>query len=340
VLITGGASGHGATSNRALLWDFKTGAFTSLPNKLSAARQKHRAILLHDGNVLIEGGNGNNDNRIDAAELFNAETGTFSISNISADQADLREPFLTGSIPANDAREVAVDAFVGILFSKQLRVETINAETLVLNGPEGTLRTRVVPAENGKLAFITPIDRLLPGVTYTISVSGIIDAGNQTITPASVSFTTKGEPENGNTLDSDDWIPDEGNLHGNWRSKFKDSQWRSLPPLQAKEGETALAGQTLMLDGKPLDNVTLRIGNSTAQSDNTGRFLLTDIPSGHQVLTIDGRTANRNRSVYGIFRVGVEIKQGKTTALEYTIWMSKLDVARAKKFLHQLRRAP
>jgi len=328
VLITGGLLANGATSNHALLWDFKTGAFTSLTNKLSTGRQKHRAILLHDGNVLIEGGNGNDGKRVDVAELFNAEAGTFSFSNISADQADLRDPLLTASFPVNGARDVPVDAFAGLLFSKQLRVETINSETLILTGPEGTVRTKVIPAEAGKLAFVTPLEALLPGVTYTINLSGVVDAGNQTITPASVSFTTKGESKT--DVDAEDWVPDEGNLHGSWRSKFKDSQWRSLPPLQAREGETALAGQALMLDGKPLDNVTLRIGGNTTVTDNTGRFLLTGIPSGHQVLMIDGRTANRNRRTYGIFRVGVQINEGKTTALEYTIWMSKLDLTRAK----------
>ena len=331
VLITGGSVGQGAMSDKSLLWDFKTGSFTTLSSKLSTPRHKHRAILLHDGNVLIEGGDGDDGKRVDVPELYNADAKTFSLSSISADQADLREPILTASLPANNARDVPVDAFAGLLFSKQLRVETINADTLILSGPEGTVKTKVIPAESGKLAFITPAEPLLPAVTYTINVSGIVDANNQIITPASLSFTTKGEPENDTSgVDSEDWIPDEGNLHGSWRSKFKDSQWRSLPPLQAKEGETALAGQTLMLDGKPLDNVTLRIGNNTALTDNTGRFLLTGIPSGHQVLTIDGRTANRNRRTYGIFRVGVQITSGKTTALEYTIWMSKLDLARAK----------
>ena len=330
VLITGGTQGRGSTSGKAMLWDFKTGAFSSLSNRLSNARQKHRAILLHDGNVLIEGGNGNDDKRIDVAELYNAATGTFSLSNISADQADLREAFLTASLPTNNAREVPVDTFVGLLFSKQVRVETITSDTVVMTGPEGTVKTKVVPAENGKLAFVTPTEALFPGVDYTINISGVVDSGNQTITPASVSFTTKGEPENNGGADREDWIPDEGNLHGSWKSKFKDSEWRSLPPLQAEEGETALAGQTLMLDGKPLDRVTLRVGNSTVLTDNTGRFLLTGIPSGHQVLTIDGRSANRNGRSYGIFRVGVDVKQGKTTALEYTIWMSKLDQARAK----------
>ena len=176
VLITGGLLGHGATSNQALLWDFKTGGFTFLTNKLSNARHKHRAILLHDGNVLIEGGNGNDGKRVDVAELFNAETGTFSFSNISPDQADLREPLLTASIPVNGAGDVPVDAFAGLLFSKQLRVETINSETLILTGPEGAVKTKVIPAENGKLAFVTPLEALLPGVTYTINISGVVDA--------------------------------------------------------------------------------------------------------------------------------------------------------------------
>lgn len=331
VLITGGSVGHGATSDKVLLWDFKSGEFSALPNKLSAGRQKHRAILLHDGNVLISGGNGDDGNPIEITELYNADAGAFSISSISADQADLRDPFLTASLPIDGASKVPVDAFAGLLFSKPLRVETINSETLILTGPEGTVNARVIPAENGKLAFVTPAAPLLPGVTYTINISGIVDASNQIVAPTSVSFTTKGAPEaDNNGVEGEEWIPDEGNLHGSWRSNFNDSQWRSLPPLQAEAGETALAGQALTLDGKPLNNVTLRIGQNTALTDNTGRFLLTGIPSGHQVLTIDGRTANRNRRIYGIFRVGVPIKQGKTTALEYTIWMSKLDLARAK----------
>ena len=330
VLITGGSLGEGKTSSDALLWDFKSGVYTALSSKLSSARQKHRAILLHDGNVLIEGGNGSDAGApIAATELYNTEAGSLSFSSISADQADLRDPFVSASLPNNGATDVPVTAFAGLLFSKKLRVETINSDTLTLSGPEGAIRTQVIPAENGKLAFLTPLTSLLPGVTYTISVSGATDTDNRIITPASVSFTTKSDANN-DTVDSDDWVPDTNNLHGSWKSKFKDSQWRSLANLQASEGETALAGQALTLDGKPLSNVTLRIGSNSATTDNTGRFLLTDISSGRQVLTIDGRTANRNRRTYGLFRVGVDILEGKTTALEYTIWMTKLDSARAQ----------
>jgi len=326
VLITGGSSAQAGASSKALLWDFKTKTFRTLPARLSGSREKHKVTLLQDGNVLIEGGVDDHGNRVPAAELFNAEVGGFNFSNISSEQMDQSAPFLAGSLPANGAADVPVDTYVALRFSKQLRVETLNPETLILMGPEGTLETKVVPAETGRLAFVAPKAPLLPGITYTITVAGAIDESGGTIAPATSTFTTKKSPGPvSETPDTDNWLPDENNFHGNWQRKHKDSPWRSLPLLQAEKGATALAGQVLTLDGKPLDNVTLRIGERAVQTDNTGRFLLSTISAGHQVMVIDGRSASRNKKVYGIFRVGVDIENGKTNPLGYTIWMPKLD---------------
>ncbi|HYY56318.1 MAG TPA: hypothetical protein VE842_03245 [Pyrinomonadaceae bacterium] len=41
--------------------------------------------------------------------------------------------------------------------------------------------------------------------------------------------------------DADEWIPDESNLQGNWRSRQPDSPHAQLPPLKAGPGVTALA---------------------------------------------------------------------------------------------------
>jgi RHS repeat-associated protein len=90
-----------------------------------------------------------------------------------------------------------------------------------------------------------------------------------------------------------------------------------------------LAGQVLSLNGKPLAHVTLTIGNKRVQSDNTGRFLLTDVPAGHQVLGIDGSTANRAGVTYGFFEYGAELKAKVTNTLSFTIWMPVLDTAHA-----------
>jgi RHS repeat-associated protein len=328
VLIIGGSSARVDTLSEALLWDFKTRNFRTLPGTLSIPRQKHTATLLYDGNVLIEGGVDAESNAVNTAELYSTEAGQFIFSSISSAQADQGSPFLAASLPTDGAADVPVDTFVALRFSKSLRVETVNSDALILNGPEGTIETKVVPAENGRLAFVTPKAALLPGVAYTISVAKAAEGDGKTITPAAITFTTKrdSDPEDGVGVD---WVPDEANLHGNWRSDFKKSEWQSLPNLQAGEHVTALAGQALTLDGKPLDSVTLRIGENSAQTNSTGRFLLPSIQAGHQVLIIDGRTASRNRKTYGIFRVGVDIKEGQTNPLGYTVWMPKLDTAHA-----------
>jgi hypothetical protein len=84
-----------------------------------------------------------------------------------------------------------------------------------------------------------------------------------------------------------------------------------------------------ILDGVPLKGVTLRIDNQTAKTDGTGRFLLGDISAGHHAMVIDGRTANNQKAVYGVYEVGVDVIAGRTTALDYTIWMTELDSAHA-----------
>ncbi|MEN3328170.1 MAG: hypothetical protein V7638_2977 [Acidobacteriota bacterium] len=219
-----------------------------------------------------------------------------------------------------------VDSLIALRFSKRLRVETLNSHSITLSGTEGTLEVKVVATESGRLAFVTPKVPLLAGMTYTVSIADAVDESGTAIAPSSTTFTTKGNSEpSGNPTDSEEWSPDWANFKGNWTNKHEDSPWRSLPLLQASEGVTALAGQVLTLDGKALENTTLRIGSNAVQTDKTGRFLLSDLTAGHQVMVIDGRSASRNKKVYGIFKYGVELKAGKTNPLGFTIWMPRFD---------------
>lgn len=319
VLITGG-------TGQTLLWDFRTKTFRALTTKPSATRQKHKATLLFDGNLLLEGGVDNNGNQVTTAELFNAGSGSFNFTTISTAQMDQSGPFLSGSLPANGAGDVPVDALMALRFSKRLRVETLNSHSITLSGTEGTLEAKVVAAESGRLAFVTPKVPLLAGMTYSVSIADAVDESGAAIAPASTTFTTKGLSEpSGKSADSDVWNPDWTNFKGNWTNKHEDSPWRSLPLLKAAAGVTALAGQVLTLDGKPLENTTLRIGSNAVQTDKTGRFLLSDLAAGHQVMVIDGRSASRNKKVYGTFKYGVELTAGKTNPLGFTIWMPRLD---------------
>jgi RHS repeat-associated protein len=136
-----------------------------------------------------------------------------------------------------------------------------------------------------------------------------------------------GQPCAGETqiFDADTWVPsNNGNGKGSWTSGRREVA-PDLPPLEAAAGETALAGRVYALSGNPLHNVSLQIGERITRTDNTGRFLLSGIASGRQVLTIQGHTAGKSGKQYGTFDVLVDVVAGKTTALSYKIWLPVLD---------------
>lgn len=338
VLIVGGTSDKGRTLAQAELWDAKTQTATALTSKLSFARQKHKATLLADGNVLIEGGVDGHADKAVVAELYNTRDQSFSDTALSSEQPDDSSPYVAASLPENGAADVPVDALIAFRFSKPMRAQTINGETVTLIGPAGLVAAKIIPAEAGRLAFITPNEPLQPGTSYALSSANLTDEANRPLGATAISFTTAGKQAGNdaqitiNSLtDDEEWKPDASNLRGNWRSKNKKSSLPSLPPLQAEPGVTALAGQVLTLNGKPLAEVTLRIADKTALTDRTGRFLLKSLSAGHQVMRLDGRTASRPKTTYGIFKVGVNLTAGRTNVLPYTIWMPKLDMAHAVK---------
>jgi len=290
VLIAGGISATGRALNRVGLWDFKTRIAVTLAGKLGLGRQKQRATLQADGNILIEGGVDNAGTAITSSEIFNSESLVFVSSANWPDLPAQTNAYLAGSVPGNNAGNVPLDTLIGLRFSQPLDVQALSSTAIRLNGPQGALAIRIVPAEGGRLAFITPLLSLEPGTTYTVSFAGASEA-TTVVVPSLFSFTTAGK-ENGNRSEDEDWIPDASNLRGNWRSKGVSSEAQSLPPLQAEPGITALAGQVLTLNGRPLAGVSLEIGTASTQTDQTGRFLLTNLVTGHQVMRLDGRTAN------------------------------------------------
>ncbi|HZE69209.1 MAG TPA: RHS repeat-associated core domain-containing protein [Pyrinomonadaceae bacterium] len=336
VLIAGGLSANGRLLGKAELWEPDTQTTTVLAGKLNIARQNHLATLLSDGSVLIEGGIDADANDIDvgSSETYDQVENRFSLTALTSAQTDKTPPYVAASVPADGAINVPVDSRVAFRFSKSVRVETISAQTIRVMGAEGTITAKVVPAEHGRLAFITPYGSLLPGSTYTVAIAGVKEGTNELAT-TSVTFRTKESKNDSkqsqpNSFAGDaDWLPDADNLRGNWKSKYERSDWQDLAPLQAVQGETALAGQVLTLTGQPLANVTLRVGNETTRTDRSGRFLLRSLSAGHQVLVIDGRTASTRGRVYGTFRAGVDITANKTNTLPYTIWMPRLDIAHA-----------
>lgn len=237
--------------------------------------------------------------------------------------------------------------------SKPLRIETVNAERLTLSSSHGAVPLKVVPAERGMLAFITPREPLHKDVTYTLTINGSTDLRNFSITPASITFTTQPDSSVNNTSmgsdnsiggmmpghdqmrpsdasllanrnqppDPEQWQPAADNFKGNWQTKEKESPLQKMEALQAAKGETALSGQVLTLKGQALANVTIHVGNKMAKTDSTGRFLLRGVGAGRQPFNINGSTARTPTKPYATFEGLVNIKAGETNVLPYTVWL-------------------
>jgi YD repeat-containing protein len=235
---------------------------------------------------------------------------------------------LAESLPVDGATAVPVDAFVALRLSTHMRVETLNTQTVTLSNPYGPVEVRVVPAEAGRLAFVTPLSPLLPGLIHTLSISGAKDTAGVELPLTTLTFSTAiaGQPaESLNPEPAGPWLPDANYLQSDSNRSQSDSSWQKLSPLQAPAGVTALAGQILKLDGEPLPNVTIQIDEAATRSDASGRFLLSPLKAGRQVMIIHGHTANKPGKTYGMFEVGVDLKASSTTALSYTIWMPVID---------------
>jgi RHS repeat-associated protein len=113
-----------------------------------------------------------------------------------------------------------------------------------------------------------------------------------------------------------------------WEAAEPKSPWAQIRALQAPDGRTALAGQALERNGLPLAGVRVSIEGTPAETttDEAGRFLLSGLPAGNQTLVVNGESVPGKRR-YGSYEVNVDLADGETTVLDYTIWLSPLDEA-------------
>ena len=325
LLLAGGITAGNQFPDDVQIWDFRSKKALSFHALLSIPREGPTASLLADGSVNISGGTDHFGRPVAAGELYDPTSKRFRFtsqgeeSSLSDDSGPAR---IAASIPEDGATNVSILPLISIRFSRLLDVRTANAANFVLTGPsEKLVSAKVSAAESGRLVFVTPDTALAPGTHYLLRVKGAASAAGERLPDLSIAFDTDGEaPE----ADGPDFIPNPSSTSGPSTTK-----WQQLSALQAAPGTTALAGQVLKLDGWPLENTTLEMDGRRVRSDATGRFLLQGLTPGHHVLWIDGGTANHDRAAYGLYEVGVTILPDKTNVLNYTIWMTRLDLAHA-----------
>jgi RHS repeat-associated protein len=142
------------------------------------------------------------------------------------------------------------------------------------------------------------------------------------------------ETATGQTLPSsptDSWTPNTLNKRGyDWESHRSDDSVQAKPALLTRPGVTAVAGQVLSVGGEPIPGVSIRLGTKRTTTRADGRFLLTHIPAGHEVLKIDASASKRGN--FGKYEVGVDVRKGQLTVLPYTVWLTKIDTAHSVSF--------
>ena len=312
VLVTGGIDGTGNSLNAVELWDSRTNTTTLLDAQLPSSRRDDQVALLADGTALLWGGSDDESQLLSYAEVYDPGLRRFLATTTYQTQIpDLNLPSLEASLPEDGAVNVPLNAIVSLRFSKLLRPETVASSSVSFRGPSGPILAMVIPAANGRLVFVTPKTQLAPATKYTVTIQSGRDQQNLAVIGKTISFTTL---DTSGSKDS---------------SSNSDPSAAGLAPLHAPPGITAVAGQTLQLNGVALKNVTLKVDNKSVRTDRTGRFLLAGVSAGHHALEIDGRTASVPGRTYGVFEAGVDLQSGKTLALPYVIWMTELDTAHA-----------
>jgi RHS repeat-associated protein len=321
ILVAGGVSASGEVVGLLEFWDLKSMLGRPSESGLIVARGAHTATLRSDGSVLFWGGIDSNGSALDYGEVYDPVNGSSRMQPTLPAVDNSGPPIVEASIPADGEDNVPLGTSIGVRFSRPLQVESLNTDTVTLSNSDGNIQARVVPVEGGMLVFLKPSGGLAGGTTYTLSLSNAVDRSGSTLIATTISFTTAGATAGGQN----------GIATGNAISNGSpfDSPWRRLPPLYAPPGVTAVSGQALQLNGEPLKNILLQIGKVSTWTDRTGRFLLKNVHSGHQVMWINGHSANTSHVSYGSYEDGVDIKAGQTNVLNYTIWMTALDTAHA-----------
>jgi YD repeat-containing protein len=319
VLFAGGDTPAGG-GVRAEVWDADTNVADVVAGPPSVNRIDGVAQLLADGRVRMSGGTDRQRQSADS-EIFDPALSAFFRDDRSATVAP--SATVAAVFPADGATDVSPAVRIALRFPEPIAVRSIVVDLMAVGEASAPIPVTVVAAGEGLLAFVTPHRPLAQATDYRIALRGVRTASGNAIPAFSSAFRTADVVQAPEPAVTDDVAAGSG--------RGLDSPWRKLPHLKAPVGVTALAGQVLLLNGEPLQGVTLEIGRHRARTDRTGRFLMAlgSAPSGWEEMLINGTSANSPGRTYGIFEVAVQIVGKETAPLPYTIWMPTIDTAHA-----------
>ena len=189
VLFAGGLSSHDQIVGDAWFWDRSSGLAESVKKSMIEPRYDHTATLRGQSIIVSEGASSKGTPARNV-EVFSIGMQQFASSAPRPAEGLSANLHVVESIPAKGSADTPVDVRIALQFSRPVAIQTASAETITLIGPGGVVQLKVVGAENGVLAFATPLEQLLPGAQYSLFVKGVQDPAGQKIEFFGIDFTT------------------------------------------------------------------------------------------------------------------------------------------------------
>ena len=193
VLITGGVSDQGTVVAQADLWDPLGRQALGIHAQMVFPRTNHSAQLLANEPVLLSGGRDSAGKTITSDELYWPQQQRFALpDNITTTQlaaSGVSAPQVQESLPLANATDVPITARLAVRFSKPMAVTSLNAQSVTLLGPTGSVAVNVVPVESGRMLFVTPQADLRPGARYTLFINAAVDESGAALPFTAIGFT-------------------------------------------------------------------------------------------------------------------------------------------------------
>lgn len=196
VLITGGVDARGQPVDHIELWNPADGDVEPIEARPRIAGRERTTALLPTGSVLLWAGLATDGLSAEPAELFDPETEQLRSVTTAEAQALVQSldgpqaPAIQATSPAAEASGVPGDEPLVIRFNKRMAVTSLNNQSITLVGPAGAEPIRVVPVEQGMLAFIRSSKELLPASRYTLFISGATDNAQRSLPLTTIGFDT------------------------------------------------------------------------------------------------------------------------------------------------------
>ena len=195
VLVVGGVDDGNAPFPVAELWDPRSKEVSAVGRGTDFDRKNATATLLADGSVLVRSGQTSSGQSATSALIFNPESESFALAIMNDANALLERTGQGGfgvaaTIPDVDAASFPPDGLIAIRFLKPVDPASVNATALTLVGPGGEASARVIPSQDGMLAFISPTQPLFPGSRYTLFIGGVTSLAGERMGLQAIGFDT------------------------------------------------------------------------------------------------------------------------------------------------------